>query len=269
MFNKHLCLYCSQPLLRHASFKRIYWFCSHCHQEMPDLESFLHREIHSQDWINNNITQHQQWDESKRLKPMPSSWLETIKQLQHLAFLDSLPQVTNRGCFEAYLNHEWRRRLQEQVPLSLMIIELDCFKVYKDTYGRQAGDRCLQKVAKAIVKGVNNSVNLVARYGAEEFVVVLPNTTSDSAVRVAEEIRSEVKGLKINPTNSQPSQYLTLSLGVASIIPTDNYSPVMLVTAALRSLYQATVQGGDRVILHETLLRQTKLLEQKLMPALP
>ncbi len=267
MFNKHLCPCCSQALLRHISFKRIYWFCSHCHQEMPDLEGVLHRDIYSQHWINNNITKHQPWEESRRLNAMPYSWLETIKELQHLAFLDSLPQVTNRGCFEAYLNHEWRRRLQEQVPLSLMIIELDSFKAYNDTYGRQAGVRCLQKVAKAIVKGVNNSVNLVARYGAEEFVVVLPNTTSDSAVRVAEEIRSEVKALKINPTNSQVGEYLSLSLGVASIIPTDNYSPVMLVTAALRSLYQAKIQGGDRVILHETLLRQTKLLEQKLMPA--
>ncbi|HEY9795587.1 MAG TPA: diguanylate cyclase [Leptolyngbyaceae cyanobacterium] len=191
-----------------------------------------------------------------------SDYLEADKELQNLTFSHNLNQVANRLRFQAYLDQEWGRMAQEQAPLSLILGNLDCFKAYNDTYGHQAGDECLQQIAEAIVQTVQRPADLVPRYGGEEFVIILPNTNAEDAVLVAEETRSRVKALEIPQTNSQISTYLTVSLGVASIIPSDEYSSALLITAAEQALYQAKAQGRDRVILHEDLLRQTQIVEQ-------
>ena len=275
MMNKHPCPCCSQPLLRHISFKRIYWFCSQCHQEMPDIENIVETQVSSQHWLSNSLTKRtlfkRGWEQPQKL----SDYLEADKELQNLTFSHNLNQVANRLRFQAYLDQEWGRMAQEQAPLSLILGNLDCFKAYNDTYGHQAGDQCLQQIAEAIVQTVKRPADLVPRYGGEEFVIILPNTNAEEAVLVAEETRSRVKSLEIPQTNSQISTYLTVSLGVASIIPSDEYSSALLITAAEQALYQAKAQGRDRVILHEDLLRQiqiveqSKVVEQEETPALP
>lgn len=176
---------------------------------------------------------------------------ETNQQLYRLASLDGLTQLANRRRFDEYLVQEWRRMVREQTPLSLILCDLDCFKAFNDTYGHPAGDACLQRVAQAITQVVERPADLVARYGGEEFAVILPNTTIDGAIQVAEKIRAEVKALAIAHTNSQVSQFVTLSLGVTSIIPTSNLSFTTLIAVADHGLYQAKAEGRDRIVVVE------------------
>jgi diguanylate cyclase (GGDEF)-like protein len=170
------------------------------------------------------------------------------QELLRLANLDGLTQVANRRCFDDYLGLEWKRHLREQQPLGLIMIDIDYFKRYNDYYGHQGGDDCLIRVAQTIAKIPQRATDLVARYGGEEFVVVLPNTNAESALIVAEEIRSAIAFLKIPHAASKVSHYVTLSLGVASLIPTPENSPEALIAKADRALYTAKEKGRDRAI---------------------
>src|SRR4028119_1013004 len=148
--NQHLCPCCSQPLLRHISSQRIYWFCSQCHQEMPDLKNLVETELVPQHWVNSRITERRHWEEIGQRRDKVYLYKENNQDLQRLDFSDRLTQVANRLRFQAYLDQEWQCMAQEQVPLSLIIGDLDFFKAYNNTYGHQEGDQCLQQVAKAI-----------------------------------------------------------------------------------------------------------------------
>ena len=174
--------------------------------------------------------------------------LETVNQaLQYLATYDDLTGVKNRRCFNEYLDTEWRRLAREEAPLSLIMCDIDYFKLYNDTYGHQAGDECLRQVASVLRRSLKRPADLVARYGGEEFVVVLPNTDIEGAARVAEFIRAEVQGLQIIHSKSAVSQYVTLSLGVACCIPAPHKLPETLIAIADEYLYRAKNQGRDRV----------------------
>ena len=176
--------------------------------------------------------------------------LEQVNQeLQQLATSDSLTQLANRRRFDEYLDQEWKRMVRDKTPLSLVLCDIDVFKAYNDTYGHQAGDHCLQLIARAISLAANRPADLVARYGGEEFVVVLPNIEDEGALHVAEKIQSNVRALDIIHANSPVSDYVTLSLGVASTILSDGFSPELLIAAADRALYQAKTEGPNRVIL--------------------
>ncbi|MBD2740916.1 diguanylate cyclase [Coleofasciculus sp. FACHB-1120] len=172
---------------------------------------------------------------------------EANRELQCIASLDGLTHVANRRRFDEYLAQEWRRLAREQVPISLIFCDIDCFKIYNDTYGHQAGDSCLRQVAGAIRLMLKRSSDLVARYGGEEFALILPNTPSAGAGYIAESIRSMVKSLEIVHVHSPVSPYVTLSLGVASIVPSLTSSPAALIAAADEALYQAKKEGRDRV----------------------
>ncbi|MFB2967786.1 diguanylate cyclase domain-containing protein [Aerosakkonema sp. BLCC-F183] len=177
--------------------------------------------------------------------------LETANQtLLRLASLDGLTQLANRRRFDEYLEQEWRRLCRDRLPLSLIMCDVDCFKLYNDTYGHLAGDLCLQQVADAIRRAVNRPVDLVARYGGEEFAVILPNTTAEGAVFIAQTIRENVSALKQVHTASCVSNYVTVSLGVASTFPDSAFSPDRLIGAADEALYRAKALGRDRFFLH-------------------
>jgi diguanylate cyclase (GGDEF)-like protein len=158
-----------------------------------------------------------------------------------------LTQLANRRRFDEYLDGEWQRLAREGAPLSLILCDIDFFKTYNDTYGHQAGDNCLQQVAKAISFAVKRPADLVARYGGEEFAVILPTTDAEGAVQIAEEIRSKIQVLQIAHASSKVSKYVTLSLGVVSTIPCHESFPAALIAAADKSLYQAKAEGRDRV----------------------
>jgi diguanylate cyclase (GGDEF)-like protein/PAS domain S-box-containing protein len=173
------------------------------------------------------------------------------QELEALAVLDGLTKIANRRKFDQYLEGEWKRLTRERSPLSLILCDLDYFKLYNDTYGHQAGDRCLQEVAQAISKVIKRPADLVARYGGEEFAVILPNTDAGGAKYLARQIRLHIEALKIPHINSSVDLYVTLSLGVASCIPNGGLGFYALVAAADKGLYQAKELGRNQVAVFE------------------
>ncbi len=167
-------------------------------------------------------------------------------ELQRLASLDGLTQLANRRRFDEYFNQEWRRLTREQQSISLILCDIDCFKMFNDTYGHLLGDDCLKKVAGALRLAVGRPADLVARYGGEEFAIILPRTSLQGALYIAETIRSMIHDLEIIHVNSPVSPYVTLSMGIASIIPLHNISYNQLISAADNSLYQSKREGRDR-----------------------
>ncbi|GAC1464200.1 MAG: PleD family two-component system response regulator [Chamaesiphon sp.] len=169
-------------------------------------------------------------------------------ELQRIASIDSLTQIANRRSFDEYLQREWKRLAREKLPLSLILCDIDFFKVYNDTYGHQAGDECLKRVAHIISQAVKRPADFVARYGGEEFVVILPNTDVKGAIHVAEAIQAELTATSIAHAGSKVSQFVTLSLGVAGVIPKLIISLETLIAEADKALYQAKVAGRNRVV---------------------
>jgi diguanylate cyclase (GGDEF)-like protein len=179
--------------------------------------------------------------------------LEAANQkLQHLAVIDSLTQLANRRQLDTHLDQEWRRTVRERTPLSVILCDVDCFKLYNDAYGHQAGDECLRRIAKAIHGTAKRPLDLTARYGGEEFAVILPGTNMEGALHIAQNIQAAVKALKLNHPNSQAGKYTTLSLGLATIFPHQfpHLLPETLLTAADQALYQAKAEGRDRYCVH-------------------
>ena len=167
---------------------------------------------------------------------------ELYQQLEQLATLDGLTQIANRRYFDQYLDQEWKRSQREQISLSLLLLDVDHFKLYNDTYGHQAGDECLQKVAKAIRESLKRSSDLVARYGGEEFVVLLPNTKTEGAIQVAQDIHHSIQQLAIEHSRSSVSQFVTVSIGISTTIPKPNSRFEALVSRADLALYEAKRQ---------------------------
>lgn len=172
------------------------------------------------------------------------------QKLHHLATVDSLTKVANRRCFDAYLSAEWRRMAREQTPLSLILCDIDYFKLYNDTYGHPAGDVCLRRIATAIRQMLKRPADLVARYGGEEFAIILPHTNERGMMWIAESMRQAAKQLNIVHQTSRISDRVTLSLGGATVVPASSESPQQLVDAADRALYQAKASGRDRVAIY-------------------
>lgn len=169
------------------------------------------------------------------------------RELLKLTTLDELTQLSNRRHFNQYIYKEWRRLAREQQPLSLIMCDVDYFKVYNDTYGHMDGDFCLQRVATTFKDSIERPADLAARYGGEEFAIILPNTELEGALQVAETIRHRVKAMQIPHLNSPVSDYVTLSLGVASQIPQLGYLPETLINLADQALYEAKKQGRDQL----------------------
>lgn len=171
------------------------------------------------------------------------------QNLHLLATLDGLTGVANRRRFDEFISREWGRMRREQTPISLILCDIDFFKLYNDTYGHQAGDDCLREVARTIRKSVNRPSDLVARFGGEEFAVVLSNTDAGGAVNIAENIRIEVEALSITHHQHSGGLRLTISCGIASMIPVEDYTLDRLIALADKGLYEAKKQGRNRSIL--------------------
>ncbi|WP_416666977.1 diguanylate cyclase domain-containing protein [Egbenema bharatensis] len=171
-------------------------------------------------------------------------------ELQRMANTDSLTQLANRRCFDETLNQEWCRLKQDHQPLSLILCDIDYFKQYNDCYGHPTGDTCLQQVAQAISSCIKHPADQVARYGGEEFAIILPNTDQVGAVAIIEEIRSTVATLKIPHAGSTIADHITLSAGVACLIPSQTASCQDLIIATDTALYQAKQHGRNQVVLY-------------------
>ena len=172
---------------------------------------------------------------------------EANNQLQRMVMLDGLTAISNRRCFELVLEKEFRRGSRTQQPLTLLMLDVDNFKSYNDTYGHPAGDACLQSIAKAIGQQMRRPADMVARYGGEEFAIILPETDPNGAADLAERVRRAVRRLNIVHSGTT-RQLVTVSVGVAVAIPRHGCRLSQdLVGRADRALYAAKALGKDRV----------------------
>ncbi|WP_155523749.1 diguanylate cyclase domain-containing protein [Nodosilinea nodulosa] len=168
------------------------------------------------------------------------------EKLERLATLDGLTHIPNRRRFDEYLEQEWQRMVREQQPLSLIMFDVDYFKPYNDCLGHQQGDEALIAIAAAATRAVKRAADLLARYGGEEFAVVLPNTRRAGAEIVAKALQQEIAELQLIHPQSPIGEYLTISIGIASVVPTADQAPEDLIAAADAALYQAKRRGRDR-----------------------
>jgi diguanylate cyclase (GGDEF)-like protein len=172
---------------------------------------------------------------------------EANQTLQRLSNVDALTGVANRRYFNGQLAHEWARAVRDRTPLSIVMIDIDAFKAYNDHYGHPKGDECLRQVARALASAVKRPGDLLARYGGEEFVVLLPKTSLHGAVALAEEARQRVERLGLAHAHSPVLDRVTISLGVASIVPDRHEALEDLIVHADQALYQAKKQGRNGV----------------------
>ena len=176
------------------------------------------------------------------------SYFENVENyLSDLAVNDGLTGIHNRRYFDEVIYVEWKRMKREKSPLSLIMLDIDSFKKYNDTYGHQAGDECLIKIAAALSDSMRRPADLVARYGGEEFVIVLPNVDLNHATEFSEIIRSDIEALKIEHKLSSISPFITASLGVASTLPGNDSTHEKLIQSADKALYNAKLRGRNCV----------------------
>ncbi len=176
------------------------------------------------------------------------------KALAELAKLDGLLGIPNRRSFDDFLEQQWKQARRDQKSLSLIMIDIDHFKLYNDHYGHQQGDRCLVQVAKLIEKSLRRPSDLAARYGGEEFACVLPDTSAEGAEELAEAIRVLTVDKAIPHTASPLASHVTLSIGVATLVPSSETSADELISLADQALYQAKSEGRNRIVNSNTKL---------------
>jgi diguanylate cyclase (GGDEF)-like protein len=167
--------------------------------------------------------------------------------LKTLSTIDGLTGVANRRVFDETIQKEWQRARRNQGPLSLIMMDIDFFKAYNDHYGHVAGDECLRKLTAAINQVHRRPADLFARYGGEEFVILLPETDSEGALVIARTVITRVGSLSIPHEYSQVSGYITLSMGVATMIPGDDQTLLDLINLADELLYKAKKSGRNQI----------------------
>lgn len=173
---------------------------------------------------------------------------EANRKLNELSLTDGLTGLANRRSFQEALQTEWRRAMRNRHFLTLILADIDSFKQFNDTYGHVAGDDCLVQIAKVIKSPLMRSSDLVARYGGEEFAILLPDTDLKGGEHLAEEIRREVEQLEIDHENSATGAHVTMSFGVASVVPRLDLVELDLVCAADKALYAAKEDGRNQVL---------------------
>lgn len=171
---------------------------------------------------------------------------QTHERLMDLSKVDGLTELANRRHFQDYLEQVWRRAQPDRAPLALLMVDVDHFKKYNDRYGHPAGDAALRQVARVLESNVRRPGDLVARYGGEEFVAVLPQTSAETALLVAERVRAAIEALALRHEVSNVARVLTVSVGVAHGVAGEVASPEALLKQADQALYQAKREGRNR-----------------------
>ncbi|MCP4153931.1 MAG: diguanylate cyclase [bacterium] len=173
------------------------------------------------------------------------------KKLNRQATTDGLTRIYNFRWFSENMNREWRRAIRECAPISIIMVDVDYFKLYNDTYGHQAGDKCLTLIASKLKKHCRRAGDAVARYGGEEFIVILPHTISKDAEELAEKMRLGIQKLNIIHSTSKVKKIVTISLGCVTIIPLKGSLPATLIRAADEALYASKGYGRNRITVRD------------------
>lgn len=168
-------------------------------------------------------------------------------QLESLAKVDSLTEISNRRAFDDHLNNLFRKRRRQSFPLSLLLIDIDYFKLYNDKFGHGIGDQCLKLIAACINQYATNPEDMAARWGGEEFVLILPGIGLEHAVRIATTLLKDIEDLNLKHPASSVSEVITVSIGVAAIADDIQLTPQEFVIMADRALYNAKNSGRNRV----------------------
>lgn len=166
--------------------------------------------------------------------------------LRELTLTDGLTGVANRRAFDERLETEWRRCGRAEVPIALILVDIDHFKDFNDAYGHQAGDACLQRAGEAMRRAAMRPQDMLARYGGEEFAILLPYEDISGAEAVARKVLDEIALLKIPHALSSVGPMLTVSMGVASLTPNERIGSAVLVKSADALLYEAKASGRNR-----------------------
>lgn len=215
-----------------TAFLIIAWVIS-CIRYISYVEDFEHKKIIQ--------------EKSDELERVNKELEEANQKLEKLSQTDSLTGIFNRSVFDRTIRAEWDRCKRHHSPLSLIMVDIDIFKAYNDNYGHQAGDDCIRWVAQSLRACVKRSSDIVARYGGDEFAVILPHVNRDTAVQFADQIRKKVLELAIPHPFSPVSPYLTISAGVQTLIPSDELSIEKLIRTADQALYEAKKEHNEVV----------------------
>lgn len=167
--------------------------------------------------------------------------------LRSIAMQDGLTRVANRRKFDEVFDMQWRQSIREGSPLSLIMLDIDYFKLYNDHYGHQAGDACLRSVAQAVQSVLGRPFDLLARYGGEEFICILPNTSAEGAIKVANQILEKIRSLEIEHKGSAVAPFVTASLGVATEVATPDKKSLGFIEIVDKQLYTAKDMGRARI----------------------
>ena len=182
--------------------------------------------------------------EIKERKKIEKALRQANQRLERLSTRDTLTNLFNRRVLEEKLESFWKMALRDHKPISILMCDIDFFKKINDTYGHQAGDQCLQEIAKIFESVIRRSTDLVARYGGEEFIFVLFDTPLPGALKIAEDIQKSLAQRNQSPNTKIK---MTLSIGIASIIPNQKWSWENLIQYADQALYQAKENGRNRI----------------------
>ena len=191
---------------------------------------------------------------------------DAYSTLETLAVTDALTGLANRRSFDQCLATEWRRATRDRKPLSLLLIDVDLFKTYNDTYGHLRGDSCLKQIAEAAQDVVSRPGDLVARFGGEEFAAILPNTGKSGALQIAHDICAVMRNRQL-PHSSNPLGIVTVSVGCATLTPQLGERTACLIDRADKALYQAKRTGRNRACSHHSTTAAGAVVEECDSPA--
>lgn len=172
------------------------------------------------------------------------------KELEHLSLKDTLTGLNNRRAFNQYFEREWELARRNGTLISMLMIDVDDFKLFNDTYGHVAGDNCLIDIATVVQDSVNRPTDFVVRYGGEELACILPNTDIHGAKNIAQLIQQNIADLAIEHKASAVSENVTVSIGIASTIPVDGVTSIHLTKASDECLYEAKERGKNQIVVH-------------------
>lgn len=212
--------------------------------KLPDAVELIARlRYHSASYVNKL----QRDDAYRALRASQMQMAELNMRLLKLANIDGLTGIANRRHFDERLGEEWYRALRNRNSLTLVMFDIDWFKKYNDKFGHLEGDECLKRVARAAQEVARRPADTVARYGGEEFIVLLPETDSSGALTVAEKFRAEIENLHLPNPDSTVSPFVTVSVGVITVVPTADSTPEASLRLVDEALYRAKDAGRNRI----------------------